>query len=282
VAPTLTVASVEAQDNGKVDLTFVVANAQATPNPARVLRRPAGSPGAFQQVGTVAATATTYVDATAQAAQTAYEYRLELTNGCGEVLASPVDATTILLTATASPGSGGYSQGSAQLSWTAYQGFAVSSYEVYQQNDNTGYKLLTTVSGTTLQATVPNGVANSAVGAGFAQCFRVVATSAAGPGGTVLVSNSNTACVDFANKLAFCNIITPNGDGQNDVFIIDNVTLYPGNSLSIYSRWGRQVYTTTNYQNNWGGDASIASGVYYYLFKLADGTATKGWVEVVK
>ncbi|MDO7884308.1 T9SS type B sorting domain-containing protein [Hymenobacter cheonanensis] len=281
-APVLTVASVDAQSNARVNLTFAVANAQATPNPVRVLRRPAGSAGAFQQVGTVAATATTYADATAQAAQTAYEYRLELTNGCGDVLANPLNATTILLTATATPGRGGYSQGAVQLSWTAYQGFAVSSYQVYQQNDNAGYKLVATVGGTTLQASVLNGAANSAVGAGFNQCFRVVATSAAGAAGTVLASNSNTACVDFANKLAFYNIITPNGDGQNDAFVIDNITLYPGNSLSIFNRWGRQVFTTTNYQNNWGTEAGTAPGMYYYLFKLADGTTTKGWVEVVK
>jgi gliding motility-associated-like protein len=281
-APTLTVASVEAQDNGKVNLTFTVANAQATPSSVRVLRRLAGSTGAFQQVGTVATTATTYTDATAQAAQTAYDYRLELTNGCGDVLASPVNATTISLTATVIPGSGGYSQGAVQLSWTAYQGFAVSSYQVYQQNDNTGYRLITIVNGTTLQAAVLNGAANSAIGAGFNQCFRVVAIGAVRAGSAVLTSNSNTACVDFMNKLAFYNIITPNGDGQNDVFVIDNVTLYSGNSLSIYNRWGRQVFTTTNYQNNWGSDAGTPPGVYYYLFKLADGTAIKGWVEVVK
>lgn len=285
VPPLLTVASVDAQDNGKVNLTFAVANAQATPNPVRVLRRVAGSAGAFQQIGTVAATATTYTDATARAAQMAYEYRLELTNGCGDALANPANATTSLLTATATPGSGGYSQGSVQLSWTAYQGFGVRSYQVYQQNDNRGYQLVATVDGTTLQATLPNGVANSATGAGFDQCFRVVATGPTVASGTVLAvlaSNSNTACVNFANKLAFYNVITPNGDGQNDLFIIDNVTLYPGNSLSIYNRWGRQVFTATDYQNNWGGEAGTAPGMYYYLFKLADGTTTKGWVEVVK
>lgn len=281
-APTLTVASVDTQDNGKINLAFAVANSQANPNPVRVLRRPAGSAGAFQQVSTVGVTATTYTDATVQAAQTAYEYRLELPNGCGDVLASPVNATTILLTATATAGGGGYNQGSVKLGWTPYQGFAVSSYQVYQQTDNSGYQLFSTVSGTTLQATIPNGMAGSAVGAGFNQCFRVVATNTVDPTGTVVTSNSNAACVDFANKLAFYNIITPNGDGQNDVFVIDNVTLYPGNSLSIYTRWGRQVFTTTNYQNNWGGDAGTAPGVYYYLFKLVDGTTTKGWVEIVK
>jgi gliding motility-associated-like protein len=281
-APTLTLASVNALDNDRVNLIFAVANAQAVPNPVRVLRRLAGTTGAFQLVSTVAATATTYTDVTAKAALTAYEYRLDVLNGCGDLLANPINATTILLTATTTPGSGGHNQGAVKLSWTPYQGFEVSNYQVYQQNDNGGYKLISTVSSTTLQAMIPNGVANSAVGTGFTQCFRIVAVNMAAPTGTVLTSNSNTACVDVANKLAFYNIITPDGDGQNDVFIIDNITLYPGNSLSIHNRWGRQVFTTTNYQNNWGSDADIAPGMYYYLLKLADGSTTKGWVEIVK
>jgi gliding motility-associated-like protein len=280
--PQLTLASVVPTDNTKVTLTFSVANASATPNPVRVLRRDAGSTAAFVQVGTVAATATTYVDATANAAQTAYEYTLALTNGCGDVFTAPTSATTVLLKAVALPGPGGRNQGSTHLSWTAYQGFTVVGYRVYQQNDNAGYNLISTLPASALQTDVSNTIGVS--GTGFNQCFRVVAF------GPLLQqppygSNSNTSCVDFANKTAFYNIITPNGDGQNDLLIIDNVTLYPGNSITVFNRWGREVYATTNYNNTtnaWGSDPSIAAGIYYYLFKLADGTSTKGWVEVVK
>ena len=275
-APQLTLASVVPTDNTKITLTFSVANPTATPNPVRVLRREAGSSAAFAPVGTVAATATTYVDATAQAAQTAYEYSLTLTNGCGDVLAAPTPATTVLLRALARPGPGGRNQGSVSLSWSAYQGFPVASYSLYQQNDNGGYNLLTTLSGSTLQYSLPNAAQ------GFSQCFRVVALSNEN---TPRRSNSNSACVEFANETTFYNVITPNGDGQNDQLIIDNVQLYPGNSITIFNRWGREVFATTNYNNTtnaWGSDPGIAAGVYYYLFKLADGRSTKGWVEVVK
>jgi gliding motility-associated-like protein len=280
-APLLTLASVVATDNTRVALTFAVASPTATPNPVRVLRREAGSPGTFTQVGTVAATATTFVDATASAAQTAYEYSLALTNGCGDVLPGPSSHTTVLLKALAGPGPGGRDQGTTRLSWSAYQGFPVAGYRLYQQNDNGGYRLLHTLAATTLQAEVSNTVQASS-GTGFNQCFRVVAFSAEA---TPRESNSNTACVDYANKTAFYNIITPNGDGQNDLLIIDNVQLYPGNSLAVFNRWGREVYRTTSYNNTtnaWGADPGIAAGTYYYLFKLPDGTATKGWVEVVK
>ncbi|MDJ0364116.1 gliding motility-associated C-terminal domain-containing protein [Hymenobacter sp. H14-R3] len=278
--PQLLLASVVPTDNTKVTLTVAVANAGTAPNPVRVLRRDAGSPGAFAQVGTVAATATTFVDATATAAQTAYEYSLSLTNGCGDVLTAPTPATTMLLKALAAPGPGGRNQGSVGLSWSAYQGFVVAGYRVFRQDDNGGYTLVTTLAGNALQYSTTN------TGQGFNQCFRVVAfESPAAAGSPGRESNSNSACVDFANKTAFYNIITPNNDGQNDLLIIDNVQLYPSNTMTIFNRWGREVFATTNYNNTsnaWGGDPSLAAGVYYYLFKLADGTSTKGWVEVIK
>ncbi|NML65033.1 gliding motility-associated C-terminal domain-containing protein [Hymenobacter sp. RP-2-7] len=280
-APQLTLASVVATDNTKVTLTFSVANAAATPNQVQVLRREAGSTGTYTTVGTVAATATTYVDATANAAQTAYQYSLALTNGCGDLLPGTTPQTTVLVRAVAVPGnpSTPRDQGASNLSWTAYDGFTVANYLVYKQNDAGGYALVATLGANVFSYTSANG------GQGFSQCFRVVAVSAAGAS-AALQSNSNTACAEFTNGLAFYNIITPNNDGQNDKLEILNVSLYPGNTMTIFNRWGRQVYSTTNYNNDsnyWGGnDPSIAAGVYYYLFKLPNGSTTKGWVEVVK
>jgi len=277
LAPQLRLASVVPTDNGKVELTFSVTSPAATPNSVQVLRRAAGSGAAFAVVGSVAATATSFVDATASAGQLAYEYSLRLTNGCGDVLNAPTPATTMLLRAVAEPGSGGRTPSSTNLSWNAYQGFgAVAGYAVFQANDQGAYTLLARLPGTALQYRADSK------SQGFRQCFRVVASSA---DATPLASNSNTACVDFANPTAFYNIITPNGDNKNDKLEIDNVQLYPGNSLTVFNRWGRQVFTTTNYNNQtnfWGPDPSVAPGLYYYLFKTADGTATKGWVEVVR
>jgi len=78
------------------------------------------------------------------------------------------------------------------------------------------------------------------------------------------------------------NIITPNHDGRNDVLVIDNILLYPGNTFTVFNRWGREVYKTTNYQNNWGGGDDTAAGNYYFLLKLPNGSSTKGWFEIVK
>jgi gliding motility-associated-like protein len=81
--------------------------------------------------------------------------------------------------------------------------------------------------------------------------------------------------------LGFFNIMTPNGDGKNDVFFIENLTQHPHTSLSIFNRWGRVMYQTADYHNTYDGtDAS--AGLYYYVCRLADGNIYKGWFEVVK
>ncbi|WP_170061818.1 SBBP repeat-containing protein [Hymenobacter chitinivorans] len=77
------------------------------------------------------------------------------------------------------------------------------------------------------------------------------------------------------------NIITPNNDNLHDTFVINELSRGPWR-LEIYSRWGKKVYQTEAYQNDWGPDA--APGVYYYLLRPAAGSgeATRGWLEVVR
>ncbi len=85
------------------------------------------------------------------------------------------------------------------------------------------------------------------------------------------------------------NVFTPNGDGVNDTFIItenesseddglksvgqfeyesyDVLNLYYERSeLYIFNRWGRIVYKSNDYQNDWDGD-NLPDGVYFYVLK---------------
>ena len=87
--------------------------------------------------------------------------------------------------------------------------------------------------------------------------------------------------MSFDNDLGFYNIITPNGDDNNDLLTIDNVELYPSNSLTMFNRWGKQMYETSNYRNTFGGEG-CSPGMYYYLFKLDNGTSYKGWFEIAR
>ena len=66
------------------------------------------------------------------------------------------------------------------------------------------------------------------------------------------------------------NTMTPNGDGFNDYWVIDNVEIYEGFELHIFNSRGNIVYESYNYQNDWDGTyqgAPLPGGVYYYLFK---------------
>ena len=87
------------------------------------------------------------------------------------------------------------------------------------------------------------------------------------------------------------NIITPNGDGLNDAFKImltgdgapEFYSSFPNSTLVIYNRWGKKVYESTNYQNDWSGE-SLTDGVYYWNLYLADGkdTEMKGTVTILR
>ena len=76
------------------------------------------------------------------------------------------------------------------------------------------------------------------------------------------------------------NVITPNQDGRNDRLEVQH--LPPGDwGLTVFNRWGRQVYRTAAYGNEWGDTA--AAGLYYYLLQQPrSGKTYKGWVEVIR
>ena len=61
------------------------------------------------------------------------------------------------------------------------------------------------------------------------------------------------------------NVITPNGDGYNDVFIIQGIEQTEHNRLIIRNSNGSIVFQTVNYQNNWGAP-NLAAGTYFYQF----------------
>ncbi|WP_413513342.1 gliding motility-associated C-terminal domain-containing protein [Myroides odoratus] len=56
------------------------------------------------------------------------------------------------------------------------------------------------------------------------------------------------------------NLVTPDGDGKNDYFIIDNIRKYPNNRVEIYNRWGVKVYETTNYDPLGDGSTNVFTG----------------------
>jgi len=78
------------------------------------------------------------------------------------------------------------------------------------------------------------------------------------------------------------NIITPNGDGFNDIFFIENIRRQVWN-FKVYSRWGRELLDERrDYKNDWEG-GELADGIYYYTLTNQDGaiiTELKGWFQI--
>lgn len=74
-------------------------------------------------------------------------------------------------------------------------------------------------------------------------------------------------------------VITPNGDGKNDFFVIKGVQ---GKNVSIviFNRWGNKVYENGQYDNTWDGtpnaggiigNEKLPQGTYYYIVEFGDG-----------
>lgn len=58
------------------------------------------------------------------------------------------------------------------------------------------------------------------------------------------------------------NVISPNGDGQNDVFYIEGI-LASRSTVRIFNRWGQVVYEKQDYKNNWAAPG-LPDGTYFY------------------
>lgn len=82
----------------------------------------------------------------------------------------------------------------------------------------------------------------------------------------------------FGCEMFIPNVFTPNGDGSNDVLEVRNLPM--GAQLVITNRWGKEVYSSSDYKNDWTGD-DVVDGVYYYKLMVADQKYT-GWIEIMR
>jgi gliding motility-associated-like protein len=83
------------------------------------------------------------------------------------------------------------------------------------------------------------------------------------------------------------DVITPNGDGDNEAWVIDGLEAYPDAAVVIYNRWGDEVYSAQPYNNDWTGTfrdrGALPDGTYYYILTLGDGSAPiAGFVAVFR
>ena len=87
---------------------------------------------------------------------------------------------------------------------------------------------------------------------------------------------SDTVVVTVVPGIKFPDGITPNNDGFNDTWIIDNLSLYPENTVEVFNRWGESLFYSQGYDNPWDGrfkGKDLPVGTYYYVIDLKNGEA---------
>uniref|UniRef100_UPI001A95A387 gliding motility-associated C-terminal domain-containing protein n=1 Tax=Desertivirga arenae TaxID=2810309 RepID=UPI001A95A387 len=115
--------------------------------------------------------------------------------------------------------------------------------------------------------------------------YRVLVTNASG------CSESKEITIEVTEDyvmLKGSNLISPNGDGVNDVFKIDNVDMYPNNTVKIFDRAGRLLYAKKGYskEGEWNGmlnGAPLAEDTYYYVVDFGPNKPKiQGYITIVR
>ena len=87
--------------------------------------------------------------------------------------------------------------------------------------------------------------------------------------------NSDTLNIEVINdfKLFVNNVVTPNGNGENDTWYVENIESLSTARVYIYNRRGTEIYYDDNYKNDWNGylnDDELPDGTYYYIINFTD------------
>ena len=89
--------------------------------------------------------------------------------------------------------------------------------------------------------------------------------------------------------LDFPNAFSPNGDNKNEKWLIAGIDNYPNCEVSIYTRWGQEIFKSRGYseKKSWDGmikSRKAASGVYYYIVDINDGKTEpyKGTITLIR
>ncbi len=84
------------------------------------------------------------------------------------------------------------------------------------------------------------------------------------------------------------NILSPNNDGENETWVIENIEQYPENEVTVYDRAGRIVFQAVNYKNTWTGVSNnlpLNQDTYYYILKLKKADTVglkKGYLTIIR
>ena len=95
--------------------------------------------------------------------------------------------------------------------------------------------------------------------------------------------DSVTVTIKADYDIIISNLMTPNGDGDNDAWYIDNIENYPECEVFVFNRYGFMLFNTSPYDNNWDGTyngSKLPDGTYYYILKC-DEMVFKGVITIL-
>lgn len=104
-------------------------------------------------------------------------------------------------------------------------------------------------------------------------------------------SASTSVDVTVLEPVKVPNVFSPNGDGENDEWIITGLDTYPNAIIRIYNRWGSPVHRTLNVSEAWNGLKNNSGGklpvaTYYYVIELGiinpDLNVITGTVSIIR
>jgi len=84
------------------------------------------------------------------------------------------------------------------------------------------------------------------------------------------------------DELTISKVVTPNNDSFNDTFELGGLEGCGFNfHVQVFNRWGKMVFESENYLNNWSGvsntggstigsSTSLSAGTYYYIVRVLD------------
>lgn len=94
------------------------------------------------------------------------------------------------------------------------------------------------------------------------------------------VNSNNIACLTVPNTFS------PNGDGINDTWVINNIQLYPDCYMQIFNKWGTIVFESQPYSVSWDGTYQgnpLPAETYYYILSFTKSLETlTGTITIIK
>lgn len=110
--------------------------------------------------------------------------------------------------------------------------------------------------------------------------YTLIATSTLG------CQDSSNVTIELIEKISIPNAFSPNGDGLNDTWEIENINAWQPIELTIFNRWGSKVFESYGEYQPWEGTyngGKLPVGTYYYILNIDGGNDSfRGALTITK